>query len=137
MASVSLATVVSFILPSVKNTLYFHRDGIDDDSLAGVGQSHHGRVNPISRIKTDFLMAFRSPYVLKWSLWWALAMCGNFQVGNYIQPLWETIQPSTSDNVNIYNGAVEATTTLVGAILAFAFGYLPTYHVIPTILKLL
>ena len=29
----------------------------------------------------DFRAAYSQPYVLKWSLWWALGMCGNFQVG--------------------------------------------------------
>jgi hypothetical protein len=36
------------------------------------------------------------------------------QVGNYIQPLWETIRPFDQGHVNIYNGAVEAGTTLTG-----------------------
>ena len=42
--------------------------------------------------------------------------CNNpFQVGNYIQPLWETIEPvNQGGQVNIYNGAVEAGTTLTG-----------------------
>ena len=28
----------------------------------------------------DFIKSFANPYILKWSLWWALGMCGNFQV---------------------------------------------------------
>ena len=51
-------------------------------------------------------------------------MCGNFQVGNYIQPLWETISPvGEAGEAHIYNGAVEAATTLAGAALSFAFGF--------------
>ena len=69
-------------------------------------------------VKHDFITAFiKSKYVLKWSIWWALGTCGNFQVGNYIQPLWETIHPSTNEvmeNTHIWNGAVEAATTLTG-----------------------
>jgi thiamine transporter 2/3 len=38
-------------------------------------------------------------------------MCGYFQVLNYIQPLWETVAPSGTNN--IYNGAVEATHTFL------------------------
>ena len=72
----------------------------------------------INHVKEDFTNAFlKNTYVLKWSIWWALGTCGNFQVGNYIQPLWETIHPSTnsiSENVHIWNGAVEAATTLTG-----------------------
>ena len=54
-----------------------------------------------------------------------LGMCGNFQVGNYIQPLWEEIKPAgDSDSpCELYNGAVEAVTTLIGAGLALALGF--------------
>ena len=67
-------------------------------------------------VKYDFVNAFcKNTYVLKWSVWWALGMCGNFQVGNYIQPLWETIAPSVGNkDQHIYNGAVEAATTMTG-----------------------
>ena len=69
-----------------------------------------------AHVKYDFVIAFcKNTYVLKWSLWWALGMCGNFQVGNYIQPLWETIAPSVGNkDPHIYNGAVEAATTMTG-----------------------
>ena len=43
-------------------------------------------------------------------------------MGNYIQPLWETVMPVTN-NSHLYNGAVEALTTLTGASLSFALGY--------------
>ena len=75
--------------------------------------------NVYIHVKEDFINAFcKNRYVLKWSIWWALGMCGNFQVGNYIQPLWETILPSVDErnkeDVHIYNGLVEAATTLTG-----------------------
>ena len=57
-------------------------------------------------------VAYTNPYVLKWSVWVAFATCGYFQVGNYIQALWKYIQ--TEDNTENYNGAVEATATLLG-----------------------
>ena len=61
---------------------------------------------------TDAKYAYSRMDILKWSIWWAFGTCGNFQVGNYIQPLWEEIAPF-SDN-EIYNGGVEAVTTLLG-----------------------
>ena len=93
LASVSLATLVSLTLPKVEKTLYFHRardldngDGPPPDGHTSRGELRGvSKTNPFFRIRRDFVMAFRSPYVFKWSLWWALAMCGNFQVGNYIQ----------------------------------------------------
>jgi thiamine transporter 2/3 len=59
----------------------------------------------------DFTTAFSDNYTLKWSLWWAFATCGFFQVVNYIQPLWEALEP---DSENVYNGAVEALHALLG-----------------------
>ena len=34
----------------------------------------------LSLVTRDFRDYFSNTYVLKWSLWWALGMCGNFQV---------------------------------------------------------
>ena len=36
--------------------------------------------------------------LLKWSLWWAFAMCGMLQVGNYVQSLWSDILKETTDS---------------------------------------
>ena len=44
------------------------------------------------------------------------------QVGNYIQPLWEDLQPDAKAG-ELYNGAVEALTTLLGAALALLLGF--------------
>jgi len=43
-------------------------------------------------------------------------------VGNYIQALWEEIKPF--EDGDIYNGAVEAATTLLGALIVLAVGFL-------------
>ena len=66
---------------------------------------------------TTLLLTVKCTYsdfnLLKWSLWWAFATCGVYQVGNYGQNLWDEISPSR-DNRKIYNGAVEAISTLLG-----------------------
>jgi thiamine transporter 2/3 len=67
---------------------------------------------------SDLSLALSDGNILRWSVWWALAMCGNFQVGNYIQPLWETIAP-VHQQTHIYNGAVEAVATILGQKLPF------------------
>lgn len=64
----------------------------------------------------DFKTAYSNKYLLKWSVWWAFATCGNLQVGNYIQPLWESDLP-VSGGDHLYNGAVEATQTLLSELL--------------------
>lgn len=64
----------------------------------------------------DFLQCYSSRTMLCWSVWWALSTCGYFQVINYAQGLWEMVLPSHS--ADIYNGAVEAASTLLGKLLA-------------------
>lgn len=61
---------------------------------------------------SDFLQCYRNCSLLAWSLWWALATCGYFQIVNYAQALWEKVRPS-KDN-EIYNGYVETAATLLG-----------------------
>ncbi|XP_016057863.1 PREDICTED: thiamine transporter 1 [Miniopterus natalensis] len=70
----------------------------------------------------DFLMCYSSRPLLCWSVWWALSTCGYFQVINYTQGLWEQVMPSR--HAAIYNGGVEAVSTLLGAVAVFAVGYI-------------
>ncbi|XP_078677929.1 thiamine transporter 2-like [Branchiostoma floridae x Branchiostoma belcheri] len=65
--------------------------------------------------------AYRSEVLLTWSLWWAFAKCGNSQVGNYVQNLWDIISPSSQHSV--YNGAVEAAAMLAGALVSLLMGH--------------
>ena len=60
----------------------------------------------------DFLVCYSSRPLLCWSVWWALSTCGYFQVVNYAQGLWEQVMPSR--HAAIYNGGVEAVSTLLG-----------------------
>ena len=43
----------------------------------------------------DFMKFYSQPSLLKWSVWWATAMCGMFQVTNYTQSLWVVIAEET------------------------------------------
>lgn len=63
----------------------------------------------------DFLQCYSSWTMLCWSVRWALSTCGYFQVINYAQGLWEMVLPSNS--TEIYNGGVEAASTLLGKLL--------------------
>jgi len=138
LAMVSIASLFSFFLPGVKDTIYFHRGGNEDlvpvtlsqedsQTQSEAFEKSHFMVKVRKAfifVKKDFTDSFSNTYILKWSLWWALGMCGNFQVGNYIQPLWEEIKPvEQSASGELLNGGVEAATTLVGAGLAFILGF--------------
>lgn len=63
--------------------------------------------------------AYSNHTVLKWSIWWSLATCGQLQVISYAQILWKEID---EDHESFYNGGVEATVTLLGAGAAMAAG---------------
>ncbi|KAM4627515.1 thiamine transporter 2 [Polymixia lowei] len=70
---------------------------------------------------TDFLQCYSSRQLLYWSVWWAMATCGYNQTVNYVQVLWEHVQPS--QNFTIYNGGVEAVSNLFGAATAYGIGF--------------
>lgn len=146
LAFVSAATVVACFLPSVSQSIYFHRGKPreDDKVQDELNSQRTPDIKDVHQITTedsdsepewtltsvyrllwiDFKASFSNAYMLKWSLWWAFAMCGYFQVLNYIQPLWETVTYS-SGATNIYNGAVEALHTLLSALAIVAIGYTP------------
>ncbi|KAG9277916.1 thiamine transporter 1 [Astyanax mexicanus] len=69
----------------------------------------------------DFVQCYSNRTLLAWSVWWALSTCGLFQVINYAQVLWEKNRPS--QEFEIYNGYVETISTLIGALAAFAVGF--------------
>ena len=93
LSSVSAATVVAFALPPIEETVYFHRgrglelevmsERAEERPLQSGGEGGNNRTASLTRsfirIRNDFLDSFGNPYVVKWSLWWALGMCGNFQ----------------------------------------------------------
>ncbi|XP_075998846.1 solute carrier family 19 member 3b [Genypterus blacodes] len=70
----------------------------------------------------SFRESYSSRHLIYWSLWWALATAGYGQVFNYIQLIWDHIEPSATSSV--YNGGVEAVCTLVGAAAALSAGHI-------------
>lgn len=60
----------------------------------------------------DLIAAYTNTTIIKWSIWWALATCGFYQVLNYTQLLWEEIIAETGQE--LYNGGVEAAYTIIG-----------------------
>lgn len=81
-------------------------------SSSETGSQGSGFVKVLRILFDDFLQCYRSGPLLAWSLWWALATCGYFQVVNYAQALWENVRPS--QDYEIYNGYVETLSTLLG-----------------------
>ena len=52
----------------------------------------------VSFLWQEALQSYSSLYIIKWSFWVIISTCINYQVGNYIQPLWEEIMPSTNSS---------------------------------------
>lgn len=110
------ATIWSLLLPPVKTSIYFHR-------VPELQQlTSHKYKQAFYLMKSHFLESFKNKYVLKWSIWWALATCGFVQVQTYMQPLWYEIQDGT--DYTAYNGATEAGLTILGFLGALTAGVL-------------
>ncbi|XP_071320789.1 thiamine transporter 1 isoform X2 [Trachinotus anak] len=152
LASAAVAFCAPWFLPMPKRSLFFHKSlaaaeegqrssstplmekGEESDSKVPLssqevsrsceaGGPGTGLVEVLRMLFADFLQCYRCRPLLAWSLWWALATCGYFQVINYAQPLWENIHPS--QKYEIYNGYVETLSTLLGALAALLVGCLP------------
>lgn len=147
-----VALLLAVFLPRVTRSIYFHQDPalpLKDTPDAGNSMivpqpTANGTVPTVETpvlllpnnnqltlrqkmqfgfraILRDVKYSYMKPSVVKWSVWWACGTCLNLQVANYIQPLWEVIYPSNEHA--IYNGAVESTHTLLGALTALGIGF--------------
>lgn len=124
LVSVIIACIFAFMLP-----WYFTPPcGPNKNNHVTIqGEDGEGIVPPNSCIDwfkdtvTNQVVTFKRfyfrPSLLKWSLWWAFAMCGVLQVGNYVQSLWKAILIDNDDysNDHEWNGVVEGVTDLVSA----------------------
>ena len=134
LASVSLACVFAFTLPKASGDVFgigrsnAHPISEEDEPL----QSSPGCIyscqekyltwkQSLVDLWHDFKVCYSQRQLLIWSLWWAFATCGEFQVETYTQILWDVIFPSKHHK--IYNGGVTAVSQLVatGVALALAF----------------
>uniref|UniRef100_A0A8C5QQB9 Solute carrier family 19 member 1 n=1 Tax=Leptobrachium leishanense TaxID=445787 RepID=A0A8C5QQB9_9ANUR len=75
------------------------------------------------RMLLEVRMTFAHPRLRLWSLWWIFNSAGYYLLLYYVQILWNEIYPM-KDNRKVYNGAVDAASTLLGAITSFAAGYM-------------
>ncbi|CAH0406151.1 unnamed protein product [Chilo suppressalis] len=128
-----LATFWAFWLPPVQFGIYFHRRSSSGNTLQpnihALKKQHstspeHKRTFRENVIEASTLitqharLAYTRPKVLAWSALYAIALALFVQVQTYVQLLWKQIQQE-SNNPVAYNGAVEATQTLLGAAGAF------------------
>lgn len=113
------ATIWALFLPSVKNSVYFHRDKTDSDIESRTTEKPRG----LSLIWHHFKSSYSNPKVLQWSIWYAVGLSGMYQVFTYVQILWKAIEPEPDV---AWNAGVDAAHTFIGAIFALMAGYLHT-----------
>ncbi|XP_029462600.1 folate transporter 1 [Rhinatrema bivittatum] len=141
---VSLGLILSFFLQRPKRSLFFNRNCMPAGS--GLSPLELNKMNPAPRMKPasrlnklvvmaswkDSVLVLmlkelqnivKLPQLRLWSLWWIFNSAGYYLMLYYVQILWNDIYPTT-DNRKVYNGGVDAASTLLGAITSFAAGYL-------------
>uniref|UniRef100_A0A3Q4GL75 Solute carrier family 19 member 3b n=1 Tax=Neolamprologus brichardi TaxID=32507 RepID=A0A3Q4GL75_NEOBR len=143
---VSVAFLVSFWLPMPQTSMFFEgkkaaavdcqqegpqgeKESVTDKDGEGSGKGkmeYNG--SAVHLLWQSFRESYSSRHLIYWSLWWALATAGYVQVFNYIQLMWDHIEPSATSS--IYNGGVEAACSLVGAAAAFSVGYIKVTWVV-------
>jgi len=117
---------VSLMLPAVGVSLYMWKINENDvESKDGREIELQDQTNDIkpqfswdraSKLLWDhFIVSYSNRTVLIYSIWWALSTAGYLQIISYVQLLWQQIDP---DQENFYNGGVEASLTLFGALSA-------------------
>ncbi|XP_069474084.1 thiamine transporter 2-like isoform X2 [Ambystoma mexicanum] len=151
LVSVSVAFITSLFLPMPKRTMFFHKklaieaaetsSGVNTQTIpqilnepqrsedaekpcrhdASHTSSHTTFFQVLPRLMVDLKECYSTKKLIYWSLWSALATAGYNQILNYVQILWEHVEPS--QNAAIYNGGVEALSTLLGAVASFSVGY--------------
>ena len=117
--SVIVAVLFSLVLPSVPSSASAFNTNYSDFSwYKQLGLQWKAYL-------LDFLQGFRNCYskqqLLRWSMWWAAATCGELQVENYVQNIWDDIWPS--DEHKVYNGGVTAITHLFASTIAILLGF--------------
>lgn len=65
------------------------------------------------RMLKELVAIVRLPQLRLWSLWWIFNSAGYYLMLYYVHILWNEIYP-TRDNRTVYNGGVEAASTLLG-----------------------
>ncbi|KAI5099318.1 thiamine transporter 2, partial [Silurus meridionalis] len=148
---ISISFVAAFLLPMPSTSMFFHQskrqekgEGLNQvescmESRKTVGEvmedkqqaevleeaGEHvektGCSETLLHLWLDFRRCFSSTEMLIWSVWWAMATCGYNQTVNYVQALWESMEPSK--NETLFNGGVEALSNLCGAASAYGVGF--------------
>ncbi|XP_053421856.1 reduced folate transporter isoform X3 [Nycticebus coucang] len=135
LAFLVFSLLLAFFLKRPKRSLFFNRSSAP---LRGAMPSELQPVQPGPAPRGKLLAACRDcilvrmlqelgaslqlPQLRLWSLWWVFNSAGYYLVVYYVHILWNTRYPAT-DSAQVYNGAADAASTLLGAMTSFAAGF--------------
>ncbi|XP_037102154.1 reduced folate transporter [Syngnathus acus] len=140
---VSFGLLLSLCLPWPKRSLFFnkackqeHREvatragtkaelykmNPKEDELAAAGSASHWKDSVFVQMLMELRTVVKRPDMRLWSLWWIFNSTGYYLVLFYVHILWSKVYPAT-ENKNVYNGAVEAASTLLSALTSFVAGF--------------
>ncbi|XP_037014058.2 reduced folate transporter isoform X2 [Artibeus jamaicensis] len=141
LAFLTFTLVLTIFLKRPKRSLFFNRSEATHGgaSPSELDQMHPGLDGPEGRKLGRTLLAawwdwtlvrmlrelgnsLRLPQLRLWSLWWVFNSAGYYLIVYYVHILWNVVEPTT-DNTKVYNGGVDAASTLLGAITSFAAGF--------------
>ncbi|KAK2526198.1 Slc19a1 [Columba guinea] len=131
---VSFGLVLTIFLERPRRSLFFNRpQGAGDGSVPteldkmaggdGGGGMQGWQEATLCRMLREVGALATQPQLRLWSLWWIFNSAGYYLMLYYVQILWNEIYPAM-DNRRVYNGGVDAASTLLGAIASFAAGYM-------------
>lgn len=130
---VSFGMLLSLCLPWPKRSLFFNRLRNQEEkklaaaAAAAASKSELDKINPkdtvpssASRWKDSVVLqmllevrnVLRRPNLRLWCLWWVFNSTGYYLVLFYVHILWNKVYPA-KENKHVYNGAVEAASTLL------------------------
>ncbi|NXS64774.1 S19A1 protein, partial [Pandion haliaetus] len=126
---VSFGLILTLFLERPQRSLFFNRpEGAvpaELDKMAGGdggGGTRGWREAVLCRMLREVGALAGQPQLRLWSLWWVFNSAGYYLMLYYVQILWNEIYP-TMDNHRVYNGGVDAASTLLGAGASLAAGY--------------
>ncbi|NWW46820.1 S19A1 protein, partial [Pedionomus torquatus] len=130
---VSFGLVLTLFLERPQRSLFFNRpagagdeaapaelDKMAEGDRSGGLQGWQDAV--LCRMLRELGVLARQPQLRLWSLWWVFNSAGYYLILYYVHILWNEIY-LTTDNRQVYNGGVDAASTLLGAGASFAAGY--------------
>ncbi|KAJ0009359.1 hypothetical protein NQD34_001061 [Periophthalmus magnuspinnatus] len=125
---VSFGLLLALCLPWPKRSLFFNR------SQEKAAKAETDKINPhksseskwkdsaIVQMLLELKHVVMVPNLRLWSLWWIFNSTGYYLVLFYVHILWNKVYPA-KENKNVYNGGVEAASTLLSALTSFIAGY--------------